>query len=78
MTLVGAVTVMAKKRTQPKVKSSESSQRATVLTIRGTQEWREWLERAANHCRVTSSTLVDIAVAKFVKDQGFEEPPPKR
>lgn len=49
-----------------------------MLTIRGSKEWRAWLERGANHCRIDSSKLVDIAVARYLKSQGFEEPPPKR
>lgn len=52
--------------------------RAMVLGIRGTIAWRKWLERAANHCRMNSSTLVDVAVSQYVKAQGFDEPPPPR
>lgn len=75
---MGSLTTMAKKRSVSANKGKASPNRATVLTIRGTQEWRDWLERAANHCRLTTSTLVDLAVTRFAREQGFEEAPPKR
>lgn len=65
-------------RTAAEGPGPEPSRRATVLTIRGTPEWREWLDRASRHCRMSASTLVDLAVAKFVREQGFSEPPPDR
>lgn len=68
--------VMAKKRTE--AGGGEPSRRSTVLTIRGTDEWREWLERAARHSRMTVSTFVDLAVAKLASENGFAEPPPQR
>lgn len=55
-----------------------SVRQPTALTIRGSKEWRAWLERGAKFCRTDSSKLIDIAVAHHLKNQGFDEPPPER
>jgi hypothetical protein len=39
---------------------------------------RSWIEEAASHCRMSVSTLFDIAVTEYVKAHGFEKKPPER
>jgi len=51
---------------------------SAVMNIRGSLEWRQWLERGAEHCLTDVSKLVDVAVSQYLKAQGFEEPRPKR
>lgn len=46
-----------------------------ILSIRGTPEWRAWLERFAARCRVTPTALLDLAVAEKAERDGFESPP---
>jgi len=48
-----------------------------ILSIRGTPEWRAWLESFANECRVTPTALLDLAVAEKAARQGFKQPPPR-
>jgi len=48
-----------------------------ILSIRGTPEWRAWLERLAAKCRVTPTALLDLAVAEKAAREGFEPPPPR-
>ena len=55
-----------------------SIRQPTAVTIRGSKEWRSWLERGAKHCRTDTSKLVDISVAQYLKAQGFAEAPPER
>ena len=55
-----------------------SQRQPTAITIRGTREWREWLERGAEHCLTDVAKLVDVAVSQYLKAQGFDEPRPKR
>lgn len=52
--------------------------RKTVLTIKGTDEWRGWLDRLSDHLRTPTSTIVDIALVEFAKGKGFNEEAPKR
>jgi hypothetical protein len=46
-----------------------------ILSIRGTPEWRAWLERFAARSRVTPTALLDLAVAEKAARDGFETPP---
>jgi hypothetical protein len=48
-----------------------------ILSIRGTPEWRGWLERFASKSRVTPTALLDLAVAEKAQRDGFEPPPPR-
>jgi hypothetical protein len=50
----------------------------TVMTIKGTAEWKEWLNRLADFSRLPSTIVIDLALAEWAKSHGFPEPPPKR
>jgi hypothetical protein len=66
--------IMAPKRkAKPK-----STRRQVAVNLKGNDDWKEWLQRASDHCRMSVSALVDVAVTRYVKAQGFDEPPPKR
>jgi hypothetical protein len=49
-----------------------------LLSLRGDPKWHAWVKRAAGHCRVPVSALIDVAVASYARRQGFEEAPPPR
>ena len=51
--------------------------RADVVSMRGTPEWRQWLNRLAEHCRNTPSATIDRALAELARREGFEGPPPR-
>jgi hypothetical protein len=72
--------LMAKKKaTAPKKAAATSGgAKPTALTIRGSAEWREWLEEGAQHCLLDASKLVDIAVTQYLKSNGFQKPRPQR
>ncbi len=55
-----------------------TARRLVAVAIKGNEKWKEWLERGAKHCRFSVSTLVDQAVAEFLKARGFTEEPPER
>jgi hypothetical protein len=66
---------MAKNKTPS---AARPAPRRTVLTIKGTEEWKDWLERLSKYLRTPTSTIVDHALLKYAKDQGFNEAPPDR
>lgn len=70
------------KQKSPAPKRSAATEKAkasgTAFTIRGSSDWREWVERGAEHCRTDASKLFDVAVVAYLKTQGFNENPPKR
>lgn len=49
-----------------------------VISLRGSEEWREWLNGLADHCRIPATALIDVALTRYAKEAGYEEPPPKR
>lgn len=72
-----AATAMAKK--SGKAKSSPGpTTRRVVLQMKGTDEWKGWLERLASFLRTPTSTLVDHALVQYAKEKGFDEHPPQR
>jgi hypothetical protein len=70
---------MAKKRTKPAVKPGPrptvGAPQPNIVSMRGSREWRAWLDRLAEHCRATPSALIDRALAELARREGFEEPP---
>jgi hypothetical protein len=56
----------------------DPNRRPVAVTIKGNEEWKAWLEEAAAHCRLSVSALVDLAVARYVKAEGFSKKPPGR
>jgi ribosomal protein L16 Arg81 hydroxylase len=70
---------MAKKQaTKAKPPEPEPGPRRTVLTIKGTEAWSQWLNRLADHVRLPASTMVDHALIRYAKEMGFSEEAPKR
>lgn len=78
---------MAKKRTgkaQPVPEPRAEAQpltpgaRRTVLTIKGTEEWRIWLEGLGKHLRTPTSTIVDHALVRYAKEVGYTAEAPER
>jgi hypothetical protein len=52
--------------------------RRTVLTIKGSEEWKAWLERFAEFLRTPASTVVDHALVRYAKEAGFKDEAPMR
>jgi hypothetical protein len=69
---------MAKKKTPEPAPPPGPGPRRTVLTIKGTEEWRVWLERFGKHLRTPTSTIVDHALVRYAKEMGFAEEAPER
>lgn len=72
--------VMAK--TRPKRQAVEakkpSGAKPTALTIRGSLDWREWVEAGAKHCRTDVAKLVDAALVEYLRARGFDQEVPER
>jgi hypothetical protein len=71
---------MAKKRATATGKSqaSDSVRRTTVVTIKGTDEWKDWLNGLSDHLRIPTSTVVDLALVLYARENGYRKDPPKR
>jgi hypothetical protein len=70
------LSAMAKKKSAPD--PNKPSPRPTAFAIKGSLEWREWVEQGAEHCRTDVSKLIDAALVEYLRSRGFDNPPPKR
>lgn len=69
---------MARPKAKPKGTEVPSTRQPTAITVRGSKEWRAWVEQGAKFCLTDTSKLIDIAVARYLKDQGFTKERPDR
>jgi hypothetical protein len=64
---MGGATTVAKKRAKvPK---------EMVVGIRGSAEWKEWIDAFAEHCRLNKVDIIDLALVDYARKMGFREPP---
>jgi hypothetical protein len=79
---IGVASPMAKKKgrgeDRKKPGPAPTGRLPVALTVKGTPEWKEWIEAGAKFCLTDVSKLVDIAVTRYLRDQGFDVPRPER
>ena len=66
---------MAKKKASP---PPDSGARVTTVAVRATVAWKEWVDRLADFKRLTVADVIDQALVKYARDDGFAEVAPKR
>ena len=75
--------VAKKPITKPKAKRAPGPARRPVptqpnaITIRGSVEWKRWLEAFAAKMRSKPTAVIDLGLAKLAAQEGFPEPPPR-
>jgi hypothetical protein len=74
--VVNPVSAVPKRRGRPK--SSTEAPKGNVLSIRGSEEWRDWVGRLADHGRLKVADVIDRALLLYAKHEGFDEPAPRR
>ena len=65
---------MLAKRTR-KPTSEYSAGQPPAVQVRGTPEWKEWVEELAEFLRLPVSGLVDTSLARTARENGFRDPP---
>ncbi len=68
----GSIAV-AKKKRKPVPESWGS--KPIVASVRGSLEWKQWVEELALENRQSVANLIDMALARLAKDTGFRDPP---
>ncbi len=61
-----------------KKQDDEPSRKPVVAIVRGSPEYKKYLESLAEFDRETIAGLFDRAIRVYAKHVGFEEPIPKR
>jgi hypothetical protein len=54
------------------------SRLAIAVTLKGSPEWKEWLEELAVHCRLDVAKVIDAALVDYAKAKGFAREAPRR
>ncbi len=67
-------TIMARKKAKP----APGEPKRIVLQIKGTDEWKEWLDGLGKHLRTPTSTVVDHALVRYAKEVGYKREAPER
>lgn len=49
-----------------------------AVTLKGSPEWKAWLERFADHTRLDVAKLIDKALVHYAESEGFSEASPRR
>ena len=49
--------------------------RTESLTLMCCPAYREWVDRFSVHTRLETANLLDLALAAYATEQGFEDPP---
>ncbi len=65
-----------KRRGRPK--GSAEGPKGNVLSIRGSEAWRVWVGRLADHGRLKVADVIDRALIAYARQEGFDEPAPRR
>lgn len=61
--------------TKPEDRRSGRADRRTIIVLKGTAAYQDWLDGAAEKTRMPASVIFDVAVAKWAADNGLPEPP---
>jgi hypothetical protein len=61
---------MAKKKVTP-----SRGDRKSIMTLKGSVAWADWLNRFSEFSRMPVTTLIDVSLADRAQQQGFEAPP---
>jgi hypothetical protein len=68
--------LVAKKKPAPAAESSDA--RAIVVSMKGTVEFRDWLNELADFDRSTAVQVMEKGAVLYAKQVGFAKPAPKR
>jgi hypothetical protein len=71
---MGVALVAKKKTTKPVVGKTSS----IAVTLRGSPEWKAWVEALARHARLDVAKVIDRALVDFAAKEGFDQEAPER
>lgn len=69
------LTAMGRKKLTPE---ERAERKLVAVAIKGTDAWKQWVERGAKHAGMSVSTLVDQSLRAYLKKAGFTDTPPER
>ena len=52
-----------------------TGRRSGVVAVKGTSEWKGWLEGLAGHCRVKKAEVIALALERLASQENYPGPP---
>ena len=63
------------KRRKPGRPKGAGPLRETVVALRGSPEWKSWLDEFSGHCRLGLSDTIEQALIVYARERGYRRPP---
>jgi hypothetical protein len=70
--------IMARPKAKKSARKGTPKRLAIVVTLKGSLEWKAWVDELADLCRTDTSKLIDMALVEFAKARGFQKEAPRR
>ena len=55
-----------------------SCRKTIAVTIKGSPEWKHWIDGLADHCRLDVAKVIDRAMVEYAKAVGYDRKAPRR
>lgn len=65
----------APKRRRPGRPRRKGPARETVVALKGSPEWKNWLDAFAGHCRLGLADTIEQSLDFYAVGRGFDRPP---
>lgn len=59
-------------------KATPEQERKSLTTLKGPQDWCEWMAGLAEHSGMSLAGMIDQATKDYAKKVGYKEAPPPR
>jgi hypothetical protein len=70
-----SVATMAKKKAPL---GDQADDRQIVISVKGSAEFRDWLNDLADHQRISAVKVIELALVEYARNHGFTKAAPKR
>ena len=73
---IGVVEPMAElQRRRPGRPRRDGPPRETVVALKGSPEWKAWLDQFAGHCRLGLADTIEQSLDYYARERRFTRPP---
>ena len=49
--------------------------RETVVALKGTREWKAWLDEFSGHCRLGLADTIEQSLVSYAREREYRRPP---
>ena len=67
--------MVGQERRKPGRPKREGPARETVVALKGSAEWKAWLDGFADHCRLGLADTVEQSLLFYAKERSYGGPP---